>query len=81
MKFNDKDFSSLKESIKAAGINVSEMRAKYDKEGKTKQRFYWDLFWISKWADSNRCHEYNDSHIETALKAAVRDLTSIHVVY
>ena len=85
MKFNTEHFNSLKTAIKETGININEMSDKYKAEGKSDTRFLWDLFWASNWTKKEHRHyyegDYMDSHIQTAMKAAVKDLTAIHVVY
>jgi hypothetical protein len=80
MKFTSKHLESLKIAIIESDINIKEMKLKYNIEGKSETRFLWDLFWMSKWTKKEHKHyyegDYNDSHIQTAIKSIVKELTN-----
>ena len=80
MKFTYEHLNSLKKAIIESDINIKEMKLKYNSEGKTETRFLWDLFWISKWTKKEHKHyyegDYNDSHIQTAMKSITKELTN-----
>lgn len=82
MKFEKEHFTSLKEAItsklKLEGITIADyLKAA---EGYSETRMLWDLFWFSGWSklDENRAFNYLDSHIQTALKQAVKELSAEH---
>lgn len=75
MKFQPTHYNSLKECIKQV-INKPELQ----RDDKNEVRYLWDLFWASKWTELHRDHynegDYYDSHIQTAIKTAVKELVS-----
>ena len=76
MKFLQQHYEALKQLIKESDIDIIATKANYKEKGLSDQRFYWDLFWASKWHKSIECREsdYLDTHIETAIKTAVKEL-------
>jgi len=78
MKFSPEDYTSLKEAIKdrlhAKGVSLPILKDVYLNEGLSDQRFIWDIFWLSNWCHTHRDNDYLDTHIETATKAAIKEL-------
>ena len=76
MKFSEQHFKMLKDSIASLEIDYPETRKRYNEKGLSEQRFYWDIFWASSFHKNNDFREadYLDTHIETAIKRAVKEL-------
>ena len=73
MKMKKDDFKELRTAITKAK-NKHPQLTKIYKEGKiSATRYRWDLLWSSK-VNTNKYYEYlNDSHIDTALKQALKE--------
>lgn len=80
MKFDKKHYQTLKESIKTAltGKDIKQLSDQYHNEGKSIERFVWDIFWLSKWTTNYKEQYYNgdyaDAHIFTATKKAMDEI-------
>ena len=85
MKFSNDDYEFLANRIKSvAEKNSNNDYAFY--ADKTKLRFRWDLFWASKVRIGNGVGiigdingNYEDSHIDTALRKIVKKLNLDHI--
>ncbi len=77
MKFSPEHLAQLTKSIESTNVDIEATKAHYKVKGLSEQRFYWDLFWASQWHKSDECRnsDYLDIHIETAIKAAVKEIT------
>ena len=75
MKFIPEHYENLKNCIenylKNNNLSIAEVKAKYEGKGHSETRFLWDLLWLSKW---KRIGNYNDAHIQTALKSISQEL-------
>ena len=82
MKMTSEHYSYLKAQIApiALRINPMDYRKQIVAEGRSKdpdKRVRWDYLWaakISSWLVDNLYSYLNDDHIDTALKAIMRDL-------
>ena len=69
MKIKKEHFKELEEVIN--NIHISDWRKYYKEKGLSKERFIWDMFYLSKF-DCNILYDYlNDSHIQTALSKII----------
>lgn len=77
MKFSAQHYNELKQAIINCDIDIAQSIDNYKSKGLSIQRLLWDIFWLSKYSknDNFRAAHYNDSHIETALKNIVSELT------
>lgn len=87
MRVTKKHFDQLKSGIaKISGGRISKALHHYKEQGYSATRFYMDIFYqVGKrsWDDCNNGsysyqeYDYNDSHIETAIKQAVKEVHTI----
>lgn len=77
MKFSNEHYEGLKAAIASKEIDLLETKKQYDSKGLSEARMLWDLFWFCGYSknDSFRAAHYKDSHIETAIRKAVSELT------
>lgn len=81
MKFKKEHLEEIKNRVLKLDINVSGSLQSYYDNGIGKEpltRFCFDLFFATKFSKDFRgeCREYNDKHIETAMKKVIKDLIS-----
>jgi hypothetical protein len=76
MKFSKEHFEGLKSAIINSDTDIAATKAAYKEKGLSDQRFYWDIFWASQYHknESFRNSDYYDTHIETAIKAAIKEI-------
>lgn len=76
MKFSNEHFDGLKMAIKKSLIDIAATRKQYKEKGHSETRFLWDIFWASHYShdESFRQSDYLDTHIQTAIKKAVKEL-------
>ncbi len=79
MKFTKEHYKNLLDCIESTNIDLSNSLNHYlsNKIGNNpEKRFLWDVFWASKYSNIHRedSQNYLDSHIETAVKRAVKEL-------
>ena len=76
MKFSNEHFTGLKKAIKASMIDLAKTRKQYQDKNLSDTRFLWDIFWASNYhkEEDFRNSHYLDSHIQTAIKNAVKEL-------
>ena len=85
MKFSNEHFESLKQTVKELNIDIPVLNAECKAKGQSETRFLWDLFWASGWTKKEHKHyyegDYMDSHITTAMKQVVKDLSAVKVPF
>lgn len=82
MKFTNEDYNSLLVAVETTNIDIKTTLQNYYDKGIGKEpltRFCWDLFFASKWtkSDENRRKEYNNRHIETAMRSIIKQLVQM----
>lgn len=77
MKFSSAHFESLKSSIASSDIDLKQTKKRYDDLGHSETRFIWDIFWATSFHKDPSFREanYKDSHIQTAVKKAILEIT------
>lgn len=77
MKFTNDHYEALKSAIASKQIDLLKAKKEYEENGLSEQRYLWDLFYYSGYNTNVSFREarYKDSHIETAVKRVVLDLT------
>lgn len=84
MKFTENHYNSLKEcmanALNAQNLNINTLKESATNEGRSEIRFLWDMFWFSRWTTVRREDyingDYMDSHIQTAIKQVVKELSN-----
>lgn len=78
MKFTDNHYEALKSAIASKQIDLLKAKKEYEENGLSNQRYLWDIFWFSGYSTNASFREasYKDTHIETAVKKAVLELTN-----
>lgn len=76
MKFTKQDYQELKQSLKDTGIDFKEQKKAYSERMLSETRYIWDMFWATTFSRTalQESREYNDSHIQTAVKRAIKEL-------
>lgn len=77
MKFSTTHFEALKSEIEKSGIDLIETKKNYEEKGLSETRYAWDIFWAVSFHKYPGFREasYKDTHIETATKKAIVELT------
>ena len=80
MKFTKEDYQSLKKAVSEAfakhGITANGWIESANALKFSETRMLWDLFWLCGWSKDNRDNDYLDSHIQTAVKNALKELAA-----
>ena len=86
MKFTNEHYSILKNRVADLGIDkLKTAQNEYKQKGLSETRFLFDVFYASKTkigdgvGMSSNCGiegDYNDNHIETAMKKVIKELTA-----
>jgi hypothetical protein len=86
MKFTTEHYNILKNRVADLGIDkLKQAKAEYKEKGLSETRFLFDVFYASKTKIgdgiglSSNCGiegDYNDNHIETAMKKVISELTA-----
>ncbi len=78
MKIKPEHYAHIRDAMALAlKSNQGISTATYEAQGLTAKRFRWDLFWtakLSQWVSDNVYKYANDEHLDTALKAIVKEL-------
>lgn len=85
MKFTNEHYNILKNRVAVIGIaKLKKAKTEYKEKGLSDTRFLFDVFYASKTKIgdgiglSSNCGiegDYNDGHIETAMKKIIKELT------
>jgi hypothetical protein len=78
MKIKPEHYAYMRDAMaRVLKDNQGISAASYAAQGLTDRRFRWDLFWaakLSQWVSDNVYKYANDAHLDTALRAIVKEL-------